>query len=173
MSCCSVFPSLSPPRCRRSLSVLDMFPPLLTHLPSPLCRFLFSPHVCVARGTGVCDSGPVKSDLWDAKGGIVPYVSAPPAAAVRSRRSRLLLPPFSSWLRPVSRCGGVCRPSFSSPANCMWGVHLFESQVVVCLGLRVPGCHSPASDWLNRPIQPTSAGMVGEHTGQNGLHSLL
>lgn len=54
---------------------------------------------------GVCDSGPVKSDVWDAKGGVIPYFPASSAPAVWSRRPRLLLPPLSSRLLAVSLCG--------------------------------------------------------------------
>lgn len=98
--------------------VLDMFPtaarladvslstPVSFPLPSspPLC-------VCVCCvWKGVCDSGPVKSDVWDAKGGVVPYLPASPVPAVRSSGPRLLLLLLSSWLLPLSLCGGVCCP---------------------------------------------------------------
>lgn len=79
---------------------------------------LSSPPVCVCVCVrclceGVCDSRPVKSDVWDAKGGVVPYLPAPSAPAVWSCRPRLLLPPLSSWLLSLSLCGGLCcRPSF-------------------------------------------------------------
>lgn len=93
--------------------LLLLLPPVLL-----LCVFtavfLFSPSVCVCcLCEGVCNSGTVKSDVWDAEGGIVPYLSASPAPAVWSRRPRLLLPPLSSRLLPLSLCGGLCcRPSF-------------------------------------------------------------
>lgn len=88
-----------------------------------------SPLLCVCvccLCEGVCDSGTVKSDVWDAKGGIVPYLSASPAPAVWSRRPRLLLPPLSSWLLPLSLCGGLCcHPSFPPFLPAFLSVHVF------------------------------------------------
>lgn len=76
--------------------------------------FLPSHCVCVCCAEGVCDSGPAKSDVRDAQGGVVPHLPAPPAPAVGSRRPRLLLPPLSSRLLPLSLCGGVCCPFLPS-----------------------------------------------------------
>lgn len=84
---------------------------------------------------GVCDSGPAKSDVWDAKGGVVPYFSASPAPAVWSSRPRLFLPPLSSRLLPLSFCGGVCfLPSFPPSFPPSWlhffiGCHQFNQKV--------------------------------------------
>lgn len=114
--------------------LLLLLPPVLL-----LCVFtavfLFSPSVCVCvccLCEGVCDSGTVKSDVWDAKGGIVPYLSASPAPAVWSRRPRLLLPPLSSWLFPLSLCGGLCcHPSFPPFLPAFLSVHVFFWQQLV------------------------------------------
>lgn len=99
------------------------FPPLLPvlfifhppHSSISVLSFLSPPALCVASGKGVCDCGPVKSDLWDAKGGIVPYLPSSPSPAVWSSRSSLFLHPLSSWFLPVSLYQGVCccSPFFS------------------------------------------------------------
>lgn len=68
-----------------------------------LCLLFFS---CVCEG--LCDSGPVKSDVWDGKIGVVPYLPTSPAPAARSSRPHLLLPPLSSCLLPPSLIRGVC-----------------------------------------------------------------
>lgn len=93
---------------RKFPECFSLFSPCLSSLSSsPLsCFICMCFNMCV--GEGVCDSGTVKSDVWDAKGGVVPYVTSSPAPAARSSRPRLLLPPLSSWLLPLSLCGGVC-----------------------------------------------------------------
>lgn len=90
------------------LHLLPVALALLTVSSLLLCLF-FS---CVCEG--LCDSGPVKSDVWDAKGGVVPYLPTSPAPAARSSRPHLLLPPLSSCLLPPSLIRGVCCLSLSS-----------------------------------------------------------
>lgn len=116
----SVEPWCSVPRCVVSallpshLHILNVFPPAASLLLLTCLHSAFSPCVCVCcLGEGLCDSGPVTSDVWVAKGGVIPYFSAPPAPSVRRRRPRLLLPPLSPRLLPLSLCRGLfCLTSF-------------------------------------------------------------
>lgn len=67
--------------------------------------------------SGVCDCRPIKPDLWDAEGGVFPYLTNPITSDFSSRL-RLLLPPLPSWLLPLSLLWGVslllCSLSFDS-----------------------------------------------------------
>lgn len=96
--------------------------------PRPADLSLSAPPHPVLPYEGVCDSGPVKSHLWDAQGGVLPYLPAPPAPAARSGGPRLLSP----RLLPLSVCGGLSSPPIFSFFLLQVCLFLFEQQTLKC-----------------------------------------